>query len=241
MHFFKPRRDTLDDARGSVGPIRRKQHKLAESPSRRSVSFHSSIIGRSPLGNSSLSESFFPAVKTNMEIGSSSLFQSAENKPSSSEVVVPPVHSHSTQTARKILEHLERNLPTPKDKSVELQLATSWEKAQSSNVSSAKPIEHNNLLHLGGLNSLKSIGQIGNKNSAQNEAKGNNFFKVPQEKASQSMDALEKTTSTSDIKVNNIFMIQAGNAGPSQDLGNTGDFQSKSRHEVFFFQFLSLM
>ncbi|KAJ0030231.1 hypothetical protein Pint_13003 [Pistacia integerrima] len=232
--YQQSRRDTSDDVRGSVGPIRRMRHKVAESPSRRSVSFHSSLIGQSPLGNSNVSESFFPAVKTNLETGgsgSSSLFQSLDNKSSNSEVGVPPVHPHSSQMARTILEHLERNPPTPKDKSAELKLATSWNQTQSSNVNSAVPSGNNSLLHLGALDSYKSTSQIDKKNSAQNEARANNFFKIPQEKTIKSMGAVKKTTSAADIKVNSIFTIQAGNAGPSQDHRNTGDFQIKSRHE----------
>lgn len=48
------------------------------------------------------------------------------------EAGTPTVPRHSSQIARTILDHLERTQATPKDKSAELKLATSWRFPQSS-------------------------------------------------------------------------------------------------------------
>lgn len=126
---FKLRSNVVDDGRGSVGPIRRIRHKgTAESPSRGSVYSHSSLNDPFPLENYNVSKGLFPSIKKNLEqagTSSSSVFQRV-NSNRSSELGVPPVHPHSSQMARTILEHLGRNLATPKEKSDELKIATSW-------------------------------------------------------------------------------------------------------------------
>jgi hypothetical protein len=229
----------LDDGRRSTGPIRRIRHKaVAESPSRRSVSFHSSSFSPLPAGGSNVFKGFSPAVMKNLEPGgtsSSSIFQSLENKPASAEVSVPTVHPHSSQMARTILEHLERNPPTPKQKSAELKLATSWKKPQSSTVPTDMPKDQSSSLHLGGFDSCRNTDQGEKKNSAQwNEGRVNTFFKAPrQENIKETKDSVNGTTSASNVKDGSMVMVFSDNVGPSEDFRNTLFSQIKGRHEVF--------
>ncbi|KAK3210935.1 hypothetical protein Dsin_015641 [Dipteronia sinensis] len=235
--YEQSRRKTLDDERGSAGPIRRIRHiAVAESPSRWSVNFRSSSNSPLPAGGSNVFEGFLPAVKKNLEPGgtsSSSIFQSLENKPASAEVSVPTVHPHSSQMARTILEHLERNPPTPKQKSAELKLATSWKKPQSSAVPTDMPKDQSSSLHLGGFDSCRNTDQGEKKNSAQwNEGRANTFFKAPrQENIKETKDSVNGTTSASNVTDGSMVMVLGDNVGPSEDFRNTLFSQIKSRHE----------
>lgn len=233
---LKSSRNALDNGQGSAGPIRRTRHKAAvESPARGSVKFHSSVDGLSPVGHSHFSE--FPAVKKNLGLGGtsgSSIFQLADRKPLSSEVGVPPVHPHSSQMARTILEHLERNLPTPKDKSAELGLATSRKKIQSS-VSTSVASEQNIFLNFGGCDSRKKGDEGDNKNSAQvNEARVNSFKVTSPENTKVSKDGINETSLASKTKIDGVLPIQGGRAGSSHDFRKNQDFDIKSKNEVFY-------
>lgn len=182
-----------------MGPIRKIRHKpLANSSSRGSAYFRS-LDGPSQEENSNASEGFLPAVKeNNMVLGGTSgtpNSKSLNSKPHSSEVGVPMVHPHTNQMARKILEHLDRSHPTPKDKSAELERAATWKKPESSDVTYVMSNEHNSLPNLGDFNSSKNRDQIERKNYAQRiEERRNSRFKVPpQESTSEaSTDAVNK-------------------------------------------------
>lgn len=238
--MLKSRRKALDNGHGSVGPVRRIRHRVPDkSPARGYINSNSSLNGPLRVGNNSISEGFFPVVKNNLELGgtgNSSIFQSVDWKSPSSELGVPPVHPHSSQMARTILEHLERNPPTPKDKSAELRLATSWNKTQLSNSSIAMPSECNTFLHLGGLDPKKA--ELGDKkNSVQvNEARMNSFFKVPpQENAKEPKIAVHKASSASVKNVGSVFTLQqGGTAGTSQNFRTTQDSEMKSKNEVLY-------
>lgn len=192
------RGNSVDDVHGSVGPIRRTRirHKaVAETPSRGSASYHSTL--NSPqVENFNAFEGLFSGVKKSTEKGgtsSPSKFLVADSEPQSSKVSVPSVPPHSRQMAQKILEHLERNLPTPKEKSAELRLATSWKKSLSSN--------NNNSL-ANGPDSLRKPDQADKTNSAQaTEDRGNLLFKfAPREVTVQADSAAKDNTSASDMK-----------------------------------------
>lgn len=231
---LKSSRNALDNGRGSAGPIRRTRHKAAvECPARGSVKFHSSLEGLSPVGNSYFSE--FPSVKKNLEVGGtsgSSIFQLADRKPPSSEVGVPPVHPHSSQMARTILEHLERNLPTPKDKSAELGLATSHKKIQSSNVTTSAAREQNIFLNFGGCDSSAKGDEGDNKNSTQvNEARVNSFKVTSSENTKVSIEGINETSSASERKIDGILTIQGDRAGSSHDFGKNQDFDIESKNK----------
>ena len=192
------RDNSVDNVHGSVGPIRRTRirHKaVPETPSRGSASYHSTL--NSPqVENFNAFEGLFSGVKKSTEKGgtaSPSKFLVADSEPQSSKVNVPSVPPHSRQMAQKILEHLERNLPTPKEKSAELRLASSWKKSLSSN--------NNNSL-ANDLDSLRKSDQTDKTISAQaTEDRGNLLFKfAPQEVTVQTKAAAKNNTSASDMK-----------------------------------------
>ncbi|CAK7345476.1 unnamed protein product [Dovyalis caffra] len=187
------------DGQGSVGPIRKNRirHKVvAETPSRGSADRHS-ILNSPQVENLNAFEGLCSSVKKSTEKGetsSPSEFLLADSKPQSSENV-PTVPPYSRQMAQKILEHLDRNLPTPKEKSAELRLATSWKKLHSSS-------KNNNLTNLGGLYSASKSDLADKTNSVQGtEDRGNVLFKsAPQGVSIQANDAAKSNTSASDMK-----------------------------------------
>ncbi|KAM4133190.1 hypothetical protein ACJW30_01G309700 [Castanea mollissima] len=199
------RSDALDNDYGSVGPIRRTRHKpLAKYSSGGSAYLRASLDGPSQVKNSDASEGILSAVKKNMEIGgtsSTSKPQSLYSKPHSSEKAVAAVHPHTTEMARKILEHIDRNPPTPKDKTSELKLVATWKKPESSVVSNALSNERNTLPNLGYFGSYKNKDKIDQNNYAQrSEDKRNSHFKVPpQDSTSEAAKAVNKGGSASSV------------------------------------------
>ncbi|WRX33477.1 hypothetical protein QQP08_025964 [Theobroma cacao] len=213
------RSNIVEDGHRSVGPIRRNRNKGMQTPSRVSVYSHSLLNGPSPVENSNVStKGLFPSSKKTLEPGgtsSSSVFQSVDSKSGSFEMGIPPVHPHSSQMARTILEHLERNLATPKEKSDELRIATSWNRSQSSDSNAGISKGHNSLPYLG-LDSSKSKDQIINRSHAQwNEDRGNSFCVASPESTIEAAN-VNKTTSAS---------------GSSLDFGKTQDSQIKTTHK----------
>ncbi|KAF9613477.1 hypothetical protein IFM89_008324 [Coptis chinensis] len=117
-----------NDGLGSVGPIRGRHRKFlgTTTPSKGTSSSHSASSGTFWDRNFDVSKSLFPIVNQNIEPGAVTSSSANGTAPSSSGP--PTVHPQSTDLARKILEHLDRSVPTPEKKSVELNLATSWRK-----------------------------------------------------------------------------------------------------------------
>nr|KJB64742.1 hypothetical protein B456_010G063000 [Gossypium raimondii]KJB64744.1 hypothetical protein B456_010G063000 [Gossypium raimondii] len=223
------RSNMVDKGYGSVGPIRRICHKgSAEIPSRGSIYSHSSLNDPFPVGNSNVSKSQFSSIKKNLEQGgaiSSSDIQSVDGN-RSSEMGIPPVHPHSSQMARTILEHLERTLVTPKKKSEELKIATSWKKSQSSDVNAAVSAEHNDLPNLG-LDSSKSRDKLNNRSSAP---WNDNPISVASPESTIEAKNVTKT-SASNLKVDSTVTMLGNNAGSLLDCGKTQDSQMKTAHK----------
>ncbi|KAK8602149.1 hypothetical protein V6N13_058197 [Hibiscus sabdariffa] len=218
------RNNIMDNGHGSVGPIRSRYKGTAETPSRGSVYSHSTLNGSFPVVNSNVSKGLSPSIKRNMEQGgssSSSVFQSID-KNRSSEMGMPPVHPHSSQMARTILDHLDRTLVTPKEKSEELKIATSWKLSQSSDANAAVLTGHNNMPNLG-LDSSKSKDKINNRNPAP--------WKEKSISVASPESNLKKTISTSDLKVDSTVTIFGNEAGSSLDGGKTQHSQMKTAHK----------
>ncbi|KAG8639300.1 hypothetical protein MANES_14G133500v8 [Manihot esculenta] len=208
------RGNAFNDGHGSVGPIRRLRNKVIAETPRGSAYFNSPQVE-----NFSISESLFSTPKINFENGgtvSSVKFQSASSKPQSSEVSVPTVPPHSSLVARKILEHLERNPPTPKDKSAELRLATSWKKGQSSDLATIMPSKLNSPTQLGGLNSSEKSIQLHKNN--------------PLEPVNGVTGDANNDTSASKMKVGTASK-DGDYAAHSQDFRKLWDSQQMTVHE----------
>ncbi|TYG66648.1 hypothetical protein ES288_D05G018100v1 [Gossypium darwinii] len=86
----------------------------------------------------------------------------------SSEINIPPVHPHSSHMERSILEHLERNLVTRKEKSEVLKIATSSKISESLDANA-------NCLPCLGLGSSKSKNQINNRTKDVNRTSASEF------------------------------------------------------------------
>ncbi|KAF4391998.1 hypothetical protein F8388_004327 [Cannabis sativa] len=203
------------------------QHRLAthspgtQSPFRGSGFIEPSSVGPSRVENSSTSQGFLPAFIRSVEPReiSGSQFHSANRKNHSYDVGVPTVHPHSSQIARTILDHIDRNPPTPKDKSQELRLAFEWKKPDSSSTPSIDPNQHkskNSLLNLTALESQKIVNQDDQNKPAQDTSdKSNSRFMFPhQESTVKSVDTISNPRS-------NVFLSN----------GVDGVSQMKNSHE----------
>ncbi|GMP60138.1 hypothetical protein CsSME_00023134 [Camellia sinensis var. sinensis] len=188
--------EVRNDRNGSVGPIRRLRHKFtSEAPPRGSVSFRLSQNGPPHAENSSASKGFLPSIKRNLEAGTSTTteFQSVDNMKNNSEVGIPTLQT-TNPAVRAILEHLDRNTPTPREKSAELQLATACKKSPSSEVANAMPKERTSLPHFEGFNFHKNTSLVNRESSAQERNRGNSNYQVkPQERStSEATDVVNK-------------------------------------------------
>ncbi|CAJ1975524.1 unnamed protein product [Sphenostylis stenocarpa] len=151
---------------GSVGPIRRTRHKVgAQSSSRRPV--YSSLNGPSLRESSGVVEGFTPVAKCTETIGTGST-----HKPLGFPVGAPTVHMHSSLMAKKILDHIDRNVPTPKEKSAELKLATKWKNSES-DFSTISSNEDNDLHKLNDVSPHIYDGLERKKSTLLIEGKGN--------------------------------------------------------------------
>ncbi|KAK1434682.1 hypothetical protein QVD17_00431 [Tagetes erecta] len=129
---MKTSSDVMDGGYGSVGPIRCIRNKFASEPQ--------SEGPRKPPSaqfdfSSSASRSFVPVFQKNpVTIGTPNLHTADKREQSSKREANPT--GLSSETVRKILEHLDRHKPTPKEKEAELKLATEWRRSPSQDTSS---------------------------------------------------------------------------------------------------------
>ncbi|KAF7153386.1 hypothetical protein RHSIM_Rhsim01G0068000 [Rhododendron simsii] len=208
--------DAINDVNASVGPIRRARRKFVSEARPRSGSLRFPQNSPLQVGNSSLSNLFLPAhTSGNLEVGSTSThteFQSVDNTRNTSEVGIPALQS-SNPAVRAILEHLDRNKPTPKEKSAELQLATEWKKFSSSKVTDAIVKEGTPLPHLEGYDFPKNKNFVEKGSSAQENDRENSNFKVkPAEKStSQAADRSKDIGTSSTLNRSNGPQIKFTN------------------------------
>ncbi|KAF8113446.1 hypothetical protein N665_0050s0094 [Sinapis alba] len=105
---------------GIFGPSRRSRQSATMSPYSRP--------SRGRFENSANMKSSEAGESSNLSMSQTTTY----GKHIGLEAGTPTVPRHSSQIARTILDHLERTQATPKDKSAELKLATSWRFPQSS-------------------------------------------------------------------------------------------------------------
>ncbi|KAK4391583.1 hypothetical protein Sango_1936100 [Sesamum angolense] len=152
-------RDETNDGHGSVGPIRRIRNKFASEVRPRGSIFLSSSKDIPPkTATPKVLGGFLPSTDKNLEpgetSGASKHWSGDDVSGSSDRAISNPISS--SQAVRKILEHLDRNKPTPKEKEAELKLATSWRRSSPSvpsdtireeNISSVHVRDHASLKH----------------------------------------------------------------------------------------------
>lgn len=183
----------MDDGKDSFGPIRRSRHKAVTERSSRGFSLgHSS--NKSPFANLSSFE-VTPNVGKNLKaekvIGTSQS-HSVDRRSDTSQVCAPTIPPHSSQIARTILEHLERNPPTPKDKSAELKFAIE-RKSPSPSGATVTRNEGKSLLPVRGFNGSNNMDQAVKISGQWNEGRGNSLVKEQCQKNSNEVEAVIKT------------------------------------------------
>ncbi|KAL8254872.1 hypothetical protein R6Q59_033093 [Mikania micrantha] len=124
---IKTSSDVMDGGYGSVGPIRRVRNKLASEPQSEGPSRLSSAQF---VSSSSVSRNFTPVFQKNPGTSGITNLHTADKHEQTSKGEATPA-GPSNETVRKILEHLDRHKPTPKEKAAELKLATEWKRSPS--------------------------------------------------------------------------------------------------------------
>ncbi|KAK2966216.1 hypothetical protein RJ640_010033 [Escallonia rubra] len=170
-------RSDVDGGYRSVGPIRRLRNKFAsEASPRGSSSLYTVQYSPSEVDKSNVSKSFLPTRENNLELGGvdgTSNCQSVDHTAHSTEEGIPNQNTPSSQAVRRILEHLDRHKPTPKEKAAELKLATEWKKNPPSEYTDVTQKASTSLGSTGGFDMHKT------RDSAdQCSAEGNSNFKV---------------------------------------------------------------
>lgn len=118
------------EAYGSVGPIRRIRNKFASEVRPRGSIFPSTPKEIPPkVPTTQVFGGFLPSAEKNLVPGETSgvsKYWSGDNVSRPSDRGMSSTNISSSQAARRALELLDRNKPTPKQKEAELKLATAW-------------------------------------------------------------------------------------------------------------------
>ncbi|KAK6941665.1 hypothetical protein RJ641_027042 [Dillenia turbinata] len=132
---------------------------------------------------------------------SSSEYFSPNNKPDSFEMSMPTAHPWSTLMAKQILEHLDRTVPSPKDKAAELKFASSWRKAARSEVATIFSNEQIRSRHAAFFDSDKNASLVGHSLSEGNQDKGNSFSEVQMHDrtGNEAAHSIDNATSASNV------------------------------------------
>ncbi|XP_030511318.1 nuclear pore complex protein NUP1 isoform X2 [Rhodamnia argentea] len=214
------REDELHGDHGSIGPMRSSRQKFVTG-SPQNFSNFSTLVGSSQRETVDFRMPSLPAFNKNMEAGgtsSSSKFQSVE-------VGVPTVPTHSSLMARKILEHLDRSLPTPKDKAAELKHATLRKKSESSNV--AHLMSSSGYISYPAASVRCGKADETNQMSAAltNGGTGTSFFRVPaEENVNKTANAAKGCISGSEEDTCNAIPVPGVNNTASLDSGVADKF-----------------
>ncbi|KAL8206248.1 hypothetical protein R6Q57_009799 [Mikania cordata] len=187
----------MDDDYESVGPIRRMRNKFVSKPhSEGPRSFSSAQVASC----SNASTSFVPVFQRNPITASTSNFHTADKYEQTSKNYANSA-GPSNERVKKILDRLERHMPTPKEKAAELKLPTEWKRLPTQDKTSITPV----LAPVTGPNLQKS-GTLSENKSFLNGTDGVNFE--------------DKKTSNAATKI--YTSVNDTGAGPSIGFKNTG-------------------
>jgi len=188
--------------------------------------------------NSSFIECSTPTVATRMGLGG----MSSSRKPLGFERSVPTVPMHTSLMAKKILEHIDRNIPTPKEKSAELKLATKWNNAESSvNTSTVFSNVDNGLVKLKDVSPSKYNEFDGMDSILRHGDEGNcNVDIQPRESTDKSVDITKEGTLTSDLNVHRSIPRLANDARTTQNFDSSQMFSVKSTNKVLYFMAINV-
>ncbi|XP_027331242.1 nuclear pore complex protein NUP1 isoform X2 [Abrus precatorius] len=205
---------------GSVGPIRRIRHKVGTQSSSRRPAYSSGVVER------------FTSIAKSMDPDATSCI----HKPLSFEVGVPlpTAHMHTSLMAKKILDHIDRNIPTPKEKSAELKMAMKWKNPESStDFSTILSDEDNGLVKLKDVSPYKYDGIYGKKSTLRNDVKGNYHVDMqPKESTQKSMNVRKEGTLTSDINVCSSIPSLSNVASTTQNFDGSQNLLTSSKEDA---------
>ncbi|KAF8047313.1 hypothetical protein N665_3100s0002 [Sinapis alba] len=194
---------------GLFGPSRRSRQSATMSPYSRP--------SRERVDNSANMKRYEAGESSNLSMPQTTTY----GKHIGLEVGTPTVPRHSSQIARTILDHLERTQPTPKDKSAELKLATSWRYPQSSRTVEQSSSNINNVKKDG---SAKLNEDIPNLIS---HIPTSSVTKLSEVTTSDAQNAMAKTASAS----NGIFSGSSSGTTFQYEFGNPKGPLPGSTHE----------
>lgn len=135
---------------------------------------------------------------------------------------------HTSLMAKKILDHIDRNIPTPKEKSAELKLATKWKNPESTILSN----DDNGILKLKDVSSYKYDGLNGKKSILTNEGQGNFHFGIPPRESADKSIVSKEGTLASDMNVFGSIPRVDNDAVTTQIFGGSQNILMKSTQEV---------
>ncbi|KAL6496588.1 hypothetical protein OROGR_029846 [Orobanche gracilis] len=218
----KSRGDTIDGY-GSVGPIRRIRNKFSSEVCPRGSIFSppkepSELVKPAPGG-------FLLSTAKTTELGETSgaaKYYPGENILVSSDRGISNLNSSSSQAVRKILEHLDRNKPTPKEKEAELKLATAWRKS-SPGASDTSHYQNVSSVHVKELSSEKDV-DMSSANISVEFNKRSSTSNLCMKFQDKGMDEAEGAVNSNTKAFGSIFtgsdIIPGGIAVPSFGLKN---------------------
>lgn len=127
--------DASVDGYGSVGPIRSKRHiKVSHTP------FKGSSLLAPPSAHKRIADPGSLAVFKSGDTGSSkknSQFQQTLNNPGNHMSGMQSPHQHSSQIARRILDHIDKKVPTLREKTEEIRIASLRQKASTAKLTTS--------------------------------------------------------------------------------------------------------
>lgn len=155
------------------------------------------------------------------------------NVPSSSDRSASNSRSSPSHAVRTILEHLDANKPTPKEKEAELNLATSWRRGS---------IESSDTIHRKDVNSV-SIGELAsrqNKNTVEQNiqedinksSKPNLLVNYGNKDASEVRGVINGNEASSSSVSTGFNILPGGNSLPSFGLMGTSGAAAKNVNNV---------
>lgn len=126
---------------------------------------------------------------------------------------VPTVHMHSSLMAKKILDHIDRNIPTPKEKFAELKQAQKWKNSESSTeFSTIFSNEDNVLPKSNDFSPQKSDGFEGKKSTLLIQSQGNCHARTQlKDSTDKSMEVRKEETLVPDVNAYNSSNSRLGN------------------------------
>ncbi|MED6186089.1 hypothetical protein PIB30_063436 [Stylosanthes scabra] len=217
----KSKVDASESGYGSVGPIRRIGGKVGSQSSSR-TSPYSSLHGLPKRESPIFNEIFTPTVtKASYPEGIST------QKRVRFEGDVPSVPMHTSLMAKKILDHIDRKIPTPKEKSAELNLTTKWKNPESSlDVSPTLSKENSDSLQLKDVGHFKFDGLDARKFTSRNDVDI-----LPMESSDKPTNVSKEGNLASNMNVHSSIPALGNDARNMQSYGGLQNMLKKSTEE----------